>query len=109
MLLAGATLLAWAGLGAFAFAMGKHYSRACNCRIQPRVRIVLQLAGAAFLGGALAAAIVRDGISFGILLWVALVGLVGMGFVLLLAYRPRLAFIASGVAAVSMLALLRAK
>lgn len=103
MLLAAAVLCAWAGLGALAFAMDKHYAQACGSKVSSGQKIVLRVAGWALLGLAFACTIARDGVSFGSLLWVALLGVLGFALVLLLAYRPRLAFVVSGAAALNFL------
>ena len=107
MLLAAAALCAWTGLGALAFAMDRHYAQACGARASYGQRIVLRVAGWALLALGFASAIVRDGASFGTLLWVALLGVFGFALVLLLACRPRLAFLATGAAALSALAATR--
>lgn len=107
LLLVAAVLCAWAGLGALAFAMDKHYAQALGSKIRPAQRVVLRTAGWALLALGFASAIARDGASFGTLLWVALLGVFGFALVLLLACRPRLAFLATGAAALCALAATR--
>lgn len=102
-----AALLVWLGLAALCFATRRQYLRVCHGEMQRCQQIVLRSAGWGLLVLALATAIVRDGVSFGVLLWVALVGVLGMGFIVVLAYRPRLVFVSSGAGALSRLALRR--
>jgi hypothetical protein len=101
MLLAAVVLCAWAGLGALAFSMDRHYARVCGWKVLRRQQVVLRASGSGLLALALAAAMVRDGVSFGALLWVALLGVIGTALVLLLAYRPRTVFITCGAQALS--------
>lgn len=100
-------LFAWAGLAALCFATRRQYLRVCPEEIQRRQQIVLRAWGWSLLVLALATAVARDGVSFGVLLWLALVGVLGLGFIVVLAYWPGLIFVASGVRALSGLALPR--
>ena len=95
MLLALAVLCAWSGLGALAFAMPKH-GRAASCLIGATQIAVLRAFGWILVALALALTIASDGASFGVLMWIASLGLTGSVFIVLLSYRPRLAWWASG-------------
>lgn len=96
MMLLVTVVCAWVGLGALAFGTHRHYARAAGTRLGVRARLALCMAGWLLIALSLCAAYIRDGASFGALLWISLLGVLGVALILLLAYRPRLAYRASG-------------
>ena len=94
-----ALVLAYAGFVALALAMNRHHRQVWNGEASEHTRILLRIAGAAGLASAFALCIRYAGWSVGPVLMLGLLSAAGIAVVLLLTFRPRIAF-ASGVVAV---------
>lgn len=81
-----AAILAYAGLAGLALAMDRHHRQVWRRGASPPRRMALRLAGAASLGGSLAASAVPAGWGVGIVLWLGLLTAAALGVAMLLAY-----------------------
>jgi hypothetical protein len=97
-----ACALAYAGMAALCFAMGRHFEQATGRRsVPPRLRRALRVAGAVLLGASLQVSLDGWGAGVG---WVAWLGFLTVGALLttgLWAAWPRLAAGAAAVCAAS--------
>lgn len=103
MLLALTAFCISTGLALLAFAMRRHFARVTGSLIDRSQRILLRSVGWTLLAAGFAAAVTRDGPSFGALIWLALLGVLGCVLALILPYRPSLLFRASGAATLAKL------
>jgi len=89
MLLAGVFLTAYLGFALLALSQARHWWRVAATD-PPRTGVRLRRgAGAALLAASLALALLRDGPSFGALLWVTAISLAALAVALTVAWRPR--------------------
>ena len=91
-----AFLLAYAGFAALALAMDRHHRQVFGRAPRRGIRIVLRIAGAAGLCGALAACVAASGGSIGTVEWFGVLSASALAFVLLFAFRPHIAVAGAG-------------
>ncbi|AJP72980.1 DUF3325 family protein [Sphingomonas hengshuiensis] len=85
-----AGLIAYTGLAGLAASVAKHRRDDPALRLLPPATV--RVAGSVLLGLSLLLAIAGWGSAIGIVGWVAQISVAGVAFVLLLSWRPRIAF-----------------
>lgn len=85
---AAAALAAWAGMAALCFQLPVQRERLRLAEQSRMRRLQYIVAGSALLVLSLAAAIVANGLSFGIVLWVSQLSVLGLVLVCCVPYRP---------------------
>jgi len=90
MLLSGVFITAWLGFACLALGQARHW-RAVVGGSPPGRRVVLALRGlgTGLLGASLALALLRDGASFGSLLWATALSLAALAVAFTLAWWPQ--------------------
>jgi len=91
VLLLGVFAAAYAGFALLALSQGRHWTSVAGTKPPGRVHaIVLRAGGGATIAFSLALALMRDGASFGALLWATAISLAALAVAFTLAWRPRL-------------------
>jgi len=91
LLLLGVFAAAYAGFALLALSQGRHWTSAVSTALQCRVQIVvLRTVGGAMIAFSLGLALMRDGPTFGALLWATAISLAALAVAFTLAWRPGL-------------------
>jgi len=92
MMLAAVFLTAWLGFALLALSQARHWRHVTGCKAPPgRVRVIVyRTAASVLLTASLALALMRDGPSFGSLLWATMISLAALAVAFALAWRPKL-------------------
>ncbi len=83
--------LAYAALAGLCLAMDRHHRQVVGRAVRPGSALALRLAAGVALVLSFAAAVAADGWAFGPVAWFGVLTAAGLGLILLLPYRPRLA------------------
>lgn len=90
MLLLGVFVTAWLGFACLALSQGRHWRQVVGTTSPRRGRVrLLRGVGAGLLTGSLALALLRDGASFGSLLWATVLSFAALALAFTLAWRPQ--------------------
>lgn len=81
-------LFAFSGFALFAMSQAKHWRRIVGAKKDPPRPRIKRVAGAALLLAALACALLRDGPSFGAILWALALSVAAFAVAMVLAWRP---------------------
>ncbi len=109
VLICASLVCAYAGMLSLCLGLERHFKQIWNRLPTPLLRRALRLCGWLGLAASFASAISGWGWAMGPVAWYGLIGGTGLGLVLLLPYRPRLAvwLAPSGLLACSLLAVAR--